>query len=216
MTDSELEDVLIEAAAKYFSKFKTTGEDVSFDDLLAVVKIDVPVDRFQRVFEDVVFWMKEQGFVKYSEAYSGTEGEVVFSRCRLTDSGFERFSRFVDPEGARQFISAQPSVFMQNVNFTNSNFQSAGSHSSLSLSQTIDQSQFSQTLNQIEEALAKLPIADAERADAKSYLGTLRNYAGKALDATGKLVATALSAILTAAGSGLGKSLLVTCGVPAV
>ncbi|MEJ5020603.1 hypothetical protein WH297_12790 [Ochrobactrum vermis] len=218
MTDGDLEEILIEETAKYLAKLKATGEDVSFDDLLEIVKVEVPKDQFKSVFEDVVFWMNEQGYAKYSEAYSGPDDETIFSRCRLTESGFERFARFVDPEGTRQqtqqSTQISPSVVMNNVNFTNSNFLNAGHSSSLNVHQVIDQSVFTQTLNEIEEAIDTLPLDEPERADAKTFLGTLRTYAGKALDATGKLVASALSTLLTAAGSTLGKSLLVACGMP--
>lgn len=94
--------------------------------------------------------------------------------------------------------------------------QIAGDNSTQSANQTIDASKMTQLLSQIEDALPSLSIEPAARQEAAGLLDSLKASASKGVaDAVTRAVAGSLSAILDAAGSPLGKSLLMLLGISA-
>lgn len=90
--------------------------------------------------------------------------------------------------------------------------QIAGDNSTQTAHQTIDQSQLTQILDQIDQELETVTIDPAQKKEAKGLVSALRGYAGKAFDAAGRAISGALASILTAVGSDLGQSLLKLIG----
>jgi hypothetical protein len=94
--------------------------------------------------------------------------------------------------------------------------QVAGANSTQNATQSFDASAVTQLLSEIEQELPTLDLAPAVRGEAEGLLGSLKESAKKgASDAVARAVGGALGAILTAAGSPLGKSLLMLLGISA-
>ncbi|MBA4776687.1 MAG: hypothetical protein H2044_13610 [Rhizobiales bacterium] len=92
--------------------------------------------------------------------------------------------------------------------------QIAGENSTQSANQTIDASEMTQLLSQIEESLPSLAMEPAAKQEASGLLDALKRGASRGTaDAVTRAVAASLSGLLTAAGSPLGKSLLVLLGI---
>ncbi len=212
----ELESAVEKAVVLLLAKDRVTGHDANYHDILKHLSEDEQqFENLDHVFSEVVYGMKNHGRVVYDENYDGTEGENYFEGLRLTELGRRHYSSILDPDAVPPVQGPLISLSGGQVSIGTMNIQTAGNNSTQSIHQVIDNSQFSQTLNEIEKAVETLPMGDANRTEAKGLIASLRGYAGRALDATGRAIASALSALLTAAGSTLGKSLLVACGIAA-
>ena len=95
------------------------------------------------------------------------------------------------------------------INANYSIVQVAGDNSSQSGQVSIDQSEVTQIIDQIEKEIPSLNLTDGERAEAKDLLTSLRELIMKQLPgAAMRAVGAALSAIITAGGSKLGELLM--------
>jgi hypothetical protein len=94
--------------------------------------------------------------------------------------------------------------------------QVAGAHSSQTANLSIDQSQITTLLDQIERELPQLELETGKRDEAIGILGALREALLHKLPAAGvRVLAAGLSGIITEAGSELGKRLLEALGMGA-
>jgi hypothetical protein len=91
--------------------------------------------------------------------------------------------------------------------------QVAGAHSSQSAQLTLNHSKVIQILNEIERELPKLKLAPGEREEANGLVASLRKALRDLPGAGARAIGGALAAILTSAGSELGKRLLDSMGL---
>ncbi|MBP1847999.1 hypothetical protein J2046_006284 [Rhizobium petrolearium] len=92
--------------------------------------------------------------------------------------------------------------------------QIAGANSTQNATQSFDSGALTELLGEIERTLPTLEMQPAARTEAQGLIEALKGSAIKgAADAVTRAVGGALSAILSAAGSPLGKSLLVLLGI---
>jgi len=126
--------------------------------------------------------------------------------------------------GQREAERLGPAVLMQMPQSTQSLqidarysiVQIAGSHSTQSASQTTNHSELMTVLDEIEAEIQNLEFPPAVKEEAKGLLASLKKSAVKGVnDAVTRAVGGALGSILTAAGSPLGRGLLVLLGISA-
>lgn len=73
-----------------------------------------PAD-IEGLFDDILIWLKDEGIIRFQDAYSGSEGESVFPDCVITGHGMDLLRRKADVLGGKTAADVIMSATDQNA-----------------------------------------------------------------------------------------------------